>query len=126
MGKLLAGQETATFDADGLINGPFPVVTLPGTLITGQNLKRGAPLGRITASGKFTLSDPAAVDGSEVPIAVLAEDTDASSADVVTPLYFSGQFDPNFMDFTGSDYTATTIVPEFLIGPSPIFVRAAI
>jgi len=51
------------------------------TLISGQNLTRGAPLGRITASGKYTEWDPNVSDGSETLAAILAEDVDASSGD---------------------------------------------
>jgi hypothetical protein len=53
------------------------------TLISGQNLKVGAILGVITASGKYTQCDnhtPAA-DGSQNAKAVLLEDVDASGGD---------------------------------------------
>lgn len=51
------------------------------TLISGQNLKCGAVLGQITASGKYTLHAAAAVDGSQNARAVLLFDTDASGGD---------------------------------------------
>jgi len=57
------------------------------TLLAGENRKRGAVLGKITASGKYKLSAAAAGDGSEVPDLILAEDTDASAADTVTVAY---------------------------------------
>ncbi len=71
---------------------PFEVILSEGesiarekvTLISGQNLKAGAVLGLITASGKYTLHDNAAVDGSQVAAAVLLVDTDATSADATT------------------------------------------
>lgn len=43
-------------------------------------------------SGKYVKSLSAAIDGSQIPDCILAEDTDASSADVDTPGYFRGQF----------------------------------
>ena len=51
------------------------------TLISGQNLPPGAVLGKITASGKYTLLAPAATDGSEVAAAVLFAAVNASAAD---------------------------------------------
>ena len=51
------------------------------TLISGQNLKAGTVIGKITASGKYTILAPAAVDGSQNAIAVLGPATDASAAD---------------------------------------------
>jgi hypothetical protein len=78
------------------------------TLITGQNLKRGSLLGRITASGKYTLSLAAAADGSEVPKVILAEDTDASAADKVTVAYFAGHFDENRVIFGTGQTAANT------------------
>ena len=51
------------------------------TLISGQNLKAGTVLGKITASGKYTQHDKDALDGSEVALAVLFDDVDASGGD---------------------------------------------
>lgn len=62
------------------------------TLITGQNLLRGAVLGKITASGKYNLSLTAAVDGSQTPDMVLAEDCDAAAADKQAIAYSRGDF----------------------------------
>ncbi len=43
-------------------------------------------------SGKYVKSLAAALDGSQEPDAILAEDTDASAADVATVAYFRGMF----------------------------------
>ena len=51
------------------------------TVILGQNLVAGAVLGKITASGKYTEMDPAALDGSQVAAGVLYADVDAIAAD---------------------------------------------
>lgn len=55
------------------------------TLKGGQKLIQGSVLGRITASGLLVLSDPAAGDGSEVPMAILCENVSTYAADGVTP-----------------------------------------
>lgn len=51
------------------------------TVVSGQNLKAGAVLGRITASGKYKAYDNAAADGSQAAAGVLYDDVDASAAD---------------------------------------------
>ena len=80
---------------DNLLSGDFPIVTESVTIISGQDLKRGAILGKITASGKYILSASAAGDGSEVPSLVLSKDTDASAGDTIAPTYASGEFNQN-------------------------------
>jgi len=97
-----------TYTEDNLIAGDFPLKAGVITLITGQNLSRGALLGKITASGKYTLSLSASSDGSETPVSVLADDTDATSADIETTAYFKGEFNHNDMTFgTGHTYAST-------------------
>lgn len=68
---------------------PFEVILSEGesiaretvTVVSGQTLSTGAVLGVITASGKYTAHDPAAVDGSEDAAAILLSDCDASGGD---------------------------------------------
>lgn len=86
-----ASFSSLAYSPDQLLIGDETPVSRNITLITGQNLTRGAVLGRITASGKYTLSASAAGDGSQTPDCVLAEDTDASGADVATIAYFSAK-----------------------------------
>lgn len=95
---------TSTYD--NLIQGE--VVTDSGVLITGQNLARGALLGKITASGKLTLSLSAASDGSEVPYAVLNEATDATSADKTTAIILSGELSEDAIVY-GTAHTKATV-----------------
>lgn len=90
------------------------------TLISGQDLSRGALLGKITASGKYTLSLSASSDGSEVPDMILVEDTDASGGDVVTVAYSRGDFDERAVTF-GTAHTADS-VRETLRGKGIVLV----
>lgn len=78
------------------------------TLAAGQNLKRGALLGRITASGKLVLSQAAASDGSQTPVGVLVHDTDATAADVETLHYVRGDFNSAGMTI-GAGHTLDSI-----------------
>lgn len=54
------------------------------TIAAGADLTPGAVLGKITAGGKYVLSAPAALDGSQTPVAVLIAEADAASADAVS------------------------------------------
>jgi hypothetical protein len=98
-----------TFTPDNfLIGGDSPTVSRQITLITGQNLTRGAVLGKITASGKYNLSLSAAADGSQVPVAVLAEDTDATAADKVTVAYMKAIVNENRL-ILGTGHTLASV-----------------
>ena len=61
-----------TYTPDGLIAGNSELlVSRKVTVISGQNLARGAVLGKITASGKYVAYSNGAADGSEVAAGVL-------------------------------------------------------
>ncbi|KRR16877.1 hypothetical protein CQ13_36560 [Bradyrhizobium retamae] len=78
------------------------------TLLLGENRKRGTVLGRITATGKYRMSTSAAVDGSAVPVTILGEDCDATSADKVTIAHFGGVYDENALVY-GAGHTAAGV-----------------
>lgn len=111
-----------TTTPDNLINSAINIATRSITLISGQNLTRGALLGKITASGKYNLSLSAAGDGSETPIAVLAEDMDASAGDKTTLAYFKGGFNDRAMTF-GTGHTADSV--RQALGEKGIFLKNA-
>ena len=87
-----ASFSSASLTHDRLIAHAGTVVARQITLISGQNLLRGAVLGKITASSKYNLSLSAAADGSQTPDLILAEDTDASGGDKLTVAYEAGVF----------------------------------
>lgn len=84
------------------------LVSNPITLISGQNLLRGALLGRITASGKLTLSLSAAVDGSQTPAGVLVDDCDASAGDKSALMFVRGDFIAEGVTFGAAHTAAST------------------
>lgn len=59
------------------------------------------------ASGKYVLSLAAATDGSQVPIAILAEDVNATSADAEGMALISGDFNEDAIVF-GTGHTAAS------------------
>ena len=84
---------TETFTPDLLIAGSnIGIITRDITLASGQNLTRGALLGKITATSKYILSLSGASDGSQVPTAILVHDTNATAGDQKTAIYESGEF----------------------------------
>jgi hypothetical protein len=99
-----------TFVPDNLHAGDFPIRTRKVTIAlgAGQNLVRGAVLGKITASGKYILSLSAAADGSQIPAAILAEDTNAVAADQEAVAYISGDFNENALTI-GAAHTIASI-----------------
>ena len=105
----------ASFTSEGtysptpaLLVGQDDTITRSITLISGQNLKRGALLGKITTGGKYTLSLSASSDGSQTPAVVLAEDCDASGGDKAAIAYFAGTFDENAVIY-GTGQTAAGV-----------------
>ena len=85
-----------------LIAGEYPRIERIITIASGSALTKGSVLGRVTASGKFILSEGDATDGSETPDAILAEDVDASEEDKQAVVYFSGEFNENALTLGGS------------------------
>ena len=115
-------METATYDPNGLLAGEKPILQRAIVLSSGQNLKRGAVLGRITATDEYVLSLTASNDGSEVPAGVLAIDCDATAADKNTTAFFSGEFNAAKLVF-GTGHTAATVEAAFRKAGLPMAVR---
>lgn len=88
------GMKSALFVPDQLVAGTLQPVTDTG-IITGGAFKRGTVLGLVAASGKYTQCVKTADDGSQVPVAILVDDVDASSADQNGGLYLMGEFNQN-------------------------------
>lgn len=93
---------------DNLIAGTAVNAVTESIVLDTGNLTRGALLGRVTATGKYILSLAAASDGSEVPRAILADDTNATSADKTTVAYMTGEFNTAAITF-GTGHTAGSV-----------------
>ena len=105
---MTASFKTDTFTPDRLIaQNAHLLIHEPIVLLSGQNCLRGTLLGKITATGKCVKSLSASSDGSQTPVAILAEDTDASLADKATVAYFRGDFDASAVIF-GTAHTAAS------------------
>lgn len=104
-----ASYSTTSYDPKQIVAGNFDqLVGEKITLISGQNLVRGAVLGKITASGKYTLSLSASSDGSQIPDLILAEDCNAAGGDKPAIAYSRGDF--NAQELTlGAGHTIASI-----------------
>lgn len=80
-----------TFTPDQRYAGDADLISNNFTLAAGQNLADLAVCGRITASGLLTLCNPGAADGSQVPVAILVEATNAVS-NTAAAFYVAGEF----------------------------------
>ena len=101
----------------------YPIVTDSLTIASGSNLVRGTVLGVITTGGKAAKVDSTKSDGSQTAYAILAQDTDATSADVVAPVYLTGEYNGNALVFGGTDVVATHKSALRKIG---IFIKTAL
>lgn len=105
---MLAEFSSTSYTPDKLLAGDMPLAAKKVTILTGQNLTRGAVLGKITSGGKYILSLSAAVDGSQTPDAILAHDVDATAADKEAEVYTRGDFNENALTI-GTAHTADSI-----------------
>ena len=102
-------NDIATSSYDGLIGGANPdLVTKNIVISSGAGiLVRGTVLGKITVGGEYKKVDSTAADGSQIAKCVLMSGVDATSADVVATVYWSGRFNREHLVFGGTD-TADT------------------
>ena len=115
--------DQGAYTPDNLHSGEFPSIQRTETITGAVTLHRGAVLGRITANGFYTLSDAAAVDGSEKPVAILAEDIDVTAGDADAVVYHAGEFNITALLF-GSGHSAATFEESLkTLGPDSIFLR---
>lgn len=113
-------------DHDGIalfaddVSFPHRVVTL---LNPAADLKRGTVMGRITASGKWTVSLTASADGSQTPRGILAFDITNPAADIQTSIYDMGSFVAEKLTY-GTGHTAATVEAAFAANSIPIRLKS--
>lgn len=116
----LPGIQPYQYNPDQLIAGTHKVVTSQATFLAGQILQRGSVLGQITASGKYVLALSASADGSQNPIAIAADNVDASAGDVSGAVYSAGEFDSTSLILgTGITLAAATAA----LRPLSIYIK---
>jgi hypothetical protein len=116
------GMSSSLFVPDQLVAGTLQLVT-DSVTVTGGPYTRGTAMGVITASGKYTHCVKTATDGSENPVAILADNVDASSADQTGGVYLMGEFNQNYVII---DETWTIPDMKTALRPLAIFLRGSI
>ena len=97
-----------TFVPDNLFAGSARVVTDSVVIAAGQQLVRGAVLGRISSTGQYVLSEADATDGSEVPTAILAQDVDTTGGARTVTVYVAGMFNARRL-VLGNGHTVASV-----------------
>lgn len=110
-----------TFTPSQRYAGDAQIVSTNATLIAGQNLPDLSVLGRITASGLLTLCNTGAADGSQVPVAILVEATNAV-ANTATAVYVAGEFNIDSLNWHASFSTDALKLAAFNNGLSGALV----
>lgn len=124
MPDLSTAQETFT-PVNLFAGSTMPRVTETVTIVTGQNLTAGAVLGKITVGGKYALSLAAGNDGSEVPVAILSEDVNASAGDKRAAVYLTGEFNPAKLTF-GAGHSASTAATTDALKDRGIYLKTTV
>lgn len=93
MSNFLASSDLSagSYTPENLLAGESDVITKPDTIAQAGVIPALSVLGR-NAAGKLIVSLETATDGSEVPVAILVEDVNTTSGDVVAPVYVAGEF----------------------------------
>lgn len=97
----------AAYDPNDIFASDHDVFTAALTLVSGENVTRGTVLGQITTGGKLNKSLSTANDGSQVPMAIAAEDKDATGGDKTIMVYLAGGFKAGRLTF-GALHTAAS------------------
>lgn len=114
--------ETTLVDQN-LLAGGHPVVLYPIVLGSGAgDLDAGQVLGRQTTDSKYYKFSATASDGTETPRAILARDTDATSADAATVAYVHGEFNQDKLNWNSADSSQIAAAKRTLQGFG-IFVK---
>lgn len=106
-----------TFTPSQRYAGDAQIVSVNATLAAGQNLPDLTVLGRITASGLLTICNTGAADGSQTPVAILVEATNAVSNTTVA-VYTAGEFNIDQLNWHASFTTDAQKLAAFSNGLS--------
>jgi hypothetical protein len=99
--------------------GDAQIVSVNATLAAGQNLPDLSVLGRITATGLLTLCNTGAADGSQTPVAILVEATNAVANSAVA-VYTAGEFNIDQLNWHSSFNTDALRLNAFGVNGSII------
>lgn len=102
------GSQSIILPVDNLFYSDVPVVTEAAVIAEGEEISRGAVLGKVSPSGELKLSVSNAGDGSETPYAIAADDVDATDGAQRTIVYLKGHFNSRSLSL-GTGHTIDSI-----------------
>lgn len=88
----MPGFESDTFNYDNLLSGGDFTVLEIGTIDETVEVKRGTVLGRVSSTNTYKICKDANADGSNIPVAILAEDLAAGETNKDKYIYLAGNF----------------------------------
>lgn len=103
---IIVGTGTVAVAFDGVIK--FTIADGATDFVAGDAFTVAISIAAPANNGKYIMSLAAATDGSQNPVAILAETTDATAADKVTVAYMGGVFDENLITY-GTGHTAASV-----------------
>lgn len=120
----IASFASEVYTEEALLTGPGPSNTYPETLLD-QNavLPAYSVVGRITASGKITLANSGAADGSQFPIGITCNAAPDVGADQSVSIYRDGCFNPDRLNWHASFASDTQKRLAFEEKQPTIFIR---
>jgi hypothetical protein len=122
----LASYNSESFDVTvGPFAGKAPSISTSELLVDqGADLPQYSVVGRITASGKITLCNPAAADGSQKPIGITAVIAPRNgAADVNLPIWRDGYFRMEALNWHPGFATDAVKRLAFEVSQPTIFIR---
>jgi len=120
----VARSETDVFTEAELFSGESSEFTTTETLLDqNADLPQYSVVGRITASGKITLSDHGASDGSQNPIGITCNIAYDTGADQSISIYRDGMFNPDRLNWHLSWNTDALKRLAFEAKQPTIFIR---
>lgn len=88
----MQGFENDTFNYDNLLADGDLTVLEVGTIDETVEVKRGTVLGWVSSTNTYKICKDVNADGSNIPVAILAEDLPASAENKDKYIYLSGNF----------------------------------
>lgn len=90
---------TDTFNYDNLLAGGDLTVLEIGTIDETVEVKRGTVLGRVSSTNTYKICKDVNTDGSNIPVAILAEDLAAGEINKDKYIYLAGNFNASAVIF---------------------------
>lgn len=121
---MLATTATESYTPVDLFTGDQDIITVPVTVVSGQNLAALTVVGKNSTTGKIAVCNLGANDGTQTPYGILINAIDASGGDKAGQVYTGGCFNPDALTWHASFDSALKKAVAFDGATSNITLRA--